>query len=420
MLLIVDRSKRSAIGGIVRKIAVAVLALAAISLAGTMNQTVTFALSDLHLTAKDGYTVVNLDDALSTLEPGSPCLPLKSLNLLIPPDAEITGVEVVSSENVVVPGTFRVYPAQPARPLLEGHEVPFLGPDDAVYQRNGDYPGRLVDFTRSGSKSGYRIAGLFVYPVQYNPVSGRLALYTHLNLEVSYQEKAHPVLGITQSQAELFSQDVASIVVNPEQVKSFAPRTRALDGAVDYAIITPASLVSAWQPLLTLRRSQGLNAIVMPVETIYVHYTGTDNPAKIRAFITDYWRNQGLKWVILGGDHGLVPTRYGYLPYSTYTVPADHYYADLDWSWDSNHNGQYGEMTGDTLDLLGDVYIGRIPCDNATQVGTFIAKDTIYELHPDTVYLKKAFLPWEWLWSYIGHGGFLVNNNIKDILPWPM
>jgi hypothetical protein len=93
------------------------------------------------------------------------------------------------------------------------------------------------------------------------------------------------------------------------------------------------------------------------------------------------------------------------------------YYADLDWSWDSNHNSQYGEMTGDTLDLFADVNIGRIPCDNTTQIGAFINKDTIYELHPDTTYLKKAFLPWEWLWSNIGHGGFLTNNNIKEILP---
>jgi hypothetical protein len=404
-------------GGKVRRIAALVLVLAALSLAGTMTQTVGFAPADLQLTAKDGYTVVNLVGALSTLEPGSPCLPLVNLNLLIPPDAEITGVEVLSSEHLDIPGDYRVYPAQPVRPLLDGVEVPFLAPDAHVYQRNQDYPGRLVEFTPSGSKSGYRIAGITVYPVQYNPAASRLTLYTRLELKVAYQEKTHPVLSITRSQAELFGRDVASIIVNPDKVKTFAPQTREADGAVDYCIITPASLVASWQPLLTLRQSQGLNAIAMPVETIYARYTGTDNPAKIRAFITDYWQNQGLKWVVLGGDHGLVPTRYGYLPYSTYNIPADVYYADLDWSWDSNHNGQYGEMTGDTLDLFGDVYVGRIPCDNATQVGTFIAKDTTYELHPDTTYLHNSFLPWEWLWSNIGHGGFLVNNNIKAILP---
>ena len=73
-------------------------------------------------------------------------------------------------------------------------------------------------------------------------------------------------------------------------------------------------------------------------------------------------------------------------------------------------------MTGDTLDLFSDVYVGRIPCNNAAQIAAFVNKDTIYELHPDTTYLKKAFLPWEWIEPNIGYGGFLCNDNIKEIL----
>jgi hypothetical protein len=393
--------------------------LAVFAFAGTIDLTVTFSRGDLSLTEQDGFTVVALNDAVSTMEPGAPSLPVKNLNVLIPPTAEITDVEIVESTPVVIGESYRVYPAQPARPLTPDPRPltpAFVLPDPAVYSRDSDFPGKLTETVASGSKSGYRIAGVMVYPVQYNPVTGRLVLYTRLTLRVSYRENAFAAKTLTPAQADLFGADVAALVVNSEKVKSFAPQTRAVDGEVDYAIITPATLVSAWQPLIDLRRTQGLNCVVMPTESIYAHYTGLDNQAKIRAFITDYWQNKGLKWVILGGDHGLVPTRYGYLPYSTYNIPADMYYADLDWSWDSNHNSQYGEMSGDTLDLFGDLYVGRIPCDNATHVGAFIGKDTTYELHPDTTYLKKAFLPWEWLWQNIGHGGFLTNNNIKAIL----
>lgn len=391
--------------------------IASIAIAGTMNQTVVFSSRDLNFSEKDGYTIVNLNGALSRMETGYPSLPLVNLSILIPATAEIRSVEVTSSEKTILDGTYRIYPAQPPRPLLEGYELPFQEPDAAVYERDADYPGKLVEFVPSGSKSGYRIAGILAYPLQYNPKTGKLAFYTRLNLRIGYDEGARPAPTLTPAQAELFGPDVSSLVVNSDDLKRFAPVTRSLDGEKDYAIITPASLVSAWSPLLDLRRRQGLNAMVMPVETIYARYSGTDNPTKIRAFIQDYFTNHGLKWVLLGGDHGLVPTRYGYLPYSTYSIPADVYYADLDWSWDSNHNGQYGEMTGDTLDLFGDVYIGRIPCDNATHVATFIAKDTTYELHPDTTYLKRILLPWEWLWQNIGHGGFLTNNNIKTIMP---
>jgi hypothetical protein len=389
--------------------------LAAIAFAGTMNQTVTFSRKDLSFSEQDGYTVVTMNGAVSTMETGAPLLPMTNLNLLIPPTAEIRKVEVMESEKTLLGDGYRIYPTQPARPLTAA-ELPFEQPG-AVYQHSADYPGRLVEPVASGSKSGYRIAGVIVYPLQYNPVTGSLTLYTRLNLRITYDENAYSSKVITPAQADLFGPDVASLVVNPGKVRSFAPVTRALDGEVDYAIITPASLVPAWQPLLDLRRTQGLNCVAMPVESIYAQYAGVDNPEKIRAFIKDYWQNRGLKWVVLGGDHDLVPTRYGYLPYSTYNVPADVYYSDLDWSWDSNHNGQYGEMSGDSLDLFGDVYVGRIPCDNATHIAAFINKDTIYELHPDTTYLNKAFLPWEWLQPSIGYGGFLCNNNIKAILP---
>ena len=249
---------------------------------------------------------------------------MKNLNVLIPPTAEITGVEVTESEPLVLGQDYRVYPAQPAgpSPLTSTPPTPdprpltpaSVPPDPAVYSRDGDFPGKLTETVASGSKSGYRIAGVMVYPVQYNPVTGRLVLYTRLSLKISYKEDAFAAKTITPAQADLFGQDVASLVVNSDKVKSFAPEIRAMDGEVDYAIVTPASLASAWQPLIDLRRTQGLNCVVMPTESIYAHYTGLDNQAKIRAFITDYWQNKGLKWVILGGDHGLVPTRTAIFP----------------------------------------------------------------------------------------------------------
>ena len=36
------------------------------------------------------------------------------------------------------------------------------------------------------------------------------------------------------------------------------------------------------------------------------------------------------------------------------------------------------------------VFIGRAPIDNATNVATFFAKDTMYEKHQDTTRLKSA------------------------------
>jgi hypothetical protein len=87
--------------------------LAVFAFAGTIDLTVTFSRSDLSLAEQDGFTVVALNDAVSTMEPGAPSLPVKNLNVLIPPTAEITDVEIVESTPVVLGESYRIYPAQP-------------------------------------------------------------------------------------------------------------------------------------------------------------------------------------------------------------------------------------------------------------------------------------------------------------------
>jgi Peptidase family C25 len=64
--------------------------------------------------------------------------------------------------------------------------------------------------------------------------------------------------------------------------------------------------------------------------------------------------------VLLGGDVQYVPDRKCYLTVEVNTdvIPADLYYADLQYSWNSDGNSHYGEMT-DSVDLYHDVYVGR-------------------------------------------------------------
>ena len=120
--------------------------------------------------------------------------------------------------------------------------------------------------------------------------------------------------------------------------------------------------------------------------------------------------------MILGGDAGIIPDRKCHLTVegTTEDIPADMYYADLQYSWDSDHNGYYGEMT-DSVDLYHDVYVGRVPADNATDVATFLKKDTMFEKHPDTTYLKSLLLPSEMLFD--PYHGKVANNIIASILP---
>jgi hypothetical protein len=65
--------------------------------------------------------------------------------------------------------------------------------------------------------------------------------------------------------------------------------------------------------------------------------------------------------------------------------------------------------------LFHDLYIGRAPIDNATNINTFTYKDTMFEKHPDTTYLKKLLLPSEDLFP--PYHGEVINNIIATYYP---
>ena len=62
--------------------------------------------------------------------------------------------------------------------------------------------------------------------------------------------------------------------------------------------------------------------------------------------------------------------------------PDGHYYGDLQWSWDGNHNHVYGESNGDTVDFYYDVFIGRAPIASTANAQTLLNKVFGYEKIP--------------------------------------
>ncbi len=392
--------------------------LAVLAYPASIVQTVTFSPADLNFSQANGFDVITLNGALSTAEEGKPLLPMANVNLLIPPSAEIKDVRIRSFDRYEVPGVFYIHPVQTPRPLSIQNPPPFVQPDPTVYASDQAYPATIASVVPSGCMSGYRIAGVKVCPVQYTPANGKLVLFTRLELEIEYTEGVNEIYPMTDNQIRVFSEQVANLVINADQVQTFAPPQKESFNNVDYVIITSSALVSAFTPLKNWKTKKGLNTVIMPLDTIYARYAGRDNPEKIRNFIIDYWRNKGLVYVLLGGDDVVVPFRNGYLPYSPNNVPADLYFADLQWSWDGNRNNQFGELVpADTADLFYDVFVGRAPVDHAAHVANFIRKDTLYEKHPDTTYLKRILLPSELFWGSNMYHGRICNGQIANYFP---
>jgi len=162
-----------------------------------------------------------------------------------------------------------------------------------------------------------------------------------------------------------------------------------------YVIITNEDLYSVFQDFADWKETTyGLTTYVETVENIYSGYSGADDPEKIRNFIIDAYSSWDTEYVLLGGDgdgansnqNAVVPHRGLYGKVGGYTdndIAADLYYGCLDGEFDYDNDGTYGE-TGDgdgggDVDMLYDVYVGRIPAETETEANNHLNKIKDYE-----------------------------------------
>jgi hypothetical protein len=397
-----------------------ILVIVAISFAGTITKTFNFSESDLIFDRYNNYIILNLPGLNHTTEVGSPYLPMALYTVLVPPTAEVVSITVEKSENVEIPGVFDVMPVPEYQPI-SSTTGPIINANHEVYAQNTAYPGRLVDYSRTGSKSGYRLCGFSLYPVQYVPNEKRLIFYRHITVKINYEEGKITPIQLTDLQKEVFEKEIRTIVINPEDISGFAPDLHYVETQCNYLLITTDAFASSFQPLVDWRNKQGYKGEILTMATITSTYPGRDNPEKIRNAIISYFQTRGLIFVVLGGDgdNQYVPKRGVYVSYSGYTetsMPCDLYFSDLTGSWDGDHDNTFGE-TNDSIDFYPDVYVGRASVSSTAQATTFVNKVLTFEKNPPADYLKRILLPSVMLFASYNWHGHIVNDSIALITP---
>jgi hypothetical protein len=397
----------------------AILVIVAISFAGTITKTFNFSESQLVYDRYNNYVIPNLPGLDHTYEVGSPCLPMAVYNVLVPATSDVVSITVEKEESIEIPGVFDVMPT-PQYQKISSTTGPVINANQDVYNLTTAYPGKLVNYTTTGDKSGYRICSFSLYPVQYTPAEKKLVFYKSITIKIIYEEGKVAPTYLTPKQKDVFAKEIRSIVINPNDVESYSPSEHTLQNEVRYLLITTDAFVSSFQPLVDWRTQQGLKGEILTVSTISSTYPGRDVPEKIRNAIISYYQNRGLIFVVLGGDDGYVPKRGVYVSYSGYTetsMPCDLYFADLTGSWDGDHDNTFGE-TNDSIDFYPDIYVGRASVSNTTQATTFVNKVLTFEKNPPADYLKRILLPSVMLFSSYNWHGHIVNDSIAARTPW--
>ena len=335
---------------------------------------ITFDRNELRFSKRLGYDFVSLGDLPYTTEKGRPAMPYKIVNVALPDGLAVRGVVVRDVKAEEIPGEYLLMPVQPPVTTEDKAEPALIPPDRALYSSQELYPDRSVRLLGVGDIAGQRIARLQVFPVRYMPSRRKVVFQSEIEFEVlTERREGAPRIKLTEKTRTIYENLIKSMVMNPEDVRLRSGEGKSYllpPGEYEYVVIAPVNLRIAFYPLVNWKMKKGIRSNVVSTSWIFNNYEGEDGAEKIRNFIQDANETWGTVWFLLGGDAEYVPVKSRY--FVGEMVPGDYYYSDYDDDW------------------ISEVFVGRVPAENLSQVQTFVDKLLLYEKEPPPDYLSKV------------------------------
>jgi hypothetical protein len=392
----------------------------------TLEREFVYPVDRLTMTSRGEAAVVRFRGGLREYVPGRPDLPIVSERIELPEGTRVEAVEQIGLDARPIPGSTWVGPVGKPTTGLGAPEG--AAPDPVAYGRSSFGPDPAVVLGYQGTERGRNVAYLLVHPVQWNPSSRRLQRIERLRVRLSLGVHRDPGMvrrerivrewegaAASSPPALVTSAPLASVNLSgpgPHPFKATQlPST--LGSPVAYVIITGDALAGEFQHLADWKTQAGLPAVVRTLSFIRQEYPfGVDDADKVRQFIRDAYARWGTKWVLLGGDTDVIPTR---LVYSSFyptssgergDIACDMYYSCLDGSWNNDGDAVFGEgdpqVPNDQVDLLPEVWVGRAPVSTVAQAQQFIDKTFQYTRTPlgnyetHTLFFAEVLFPEDW------------------------
>lgn len=348
------------------------------------------------------FQVISFEKTLITGKTGEPALPYSPVKLLLPPGEEAVSVNYILEEETPLEGFYNIYPQQPSRPISEGSDGKFHQ-DLALYSSYNQYPSTARGEFSTHFLNGYSFLLSSFTPVKYVPGSGNVTYFRKVTIQVNTRITGRSTSTLDNLNTSTRVLDrVSAFAQNPEMLLSY-PAARSRDDGYQLLIITPQSFETSFSQLQELYLVRGLKSEVVTTEYIISNITGQDLQDKIRNYIIQEYQQNGIEYVLLGGDAEHVPPRgfYCYVQsgsgYEDTNIPADVYYSALDGNWNTDGDNYWGEIGED--DLLPDVAVARFPASTVSQLAKLIHKSSFYQDQPVLGELRDPLMAGEYLWS---------------------
>jgi hypothetical protein len=319
----------------------------------------------------DGGMELLLENAGWIGRPGAPDLPSVQ-RLFEMPDRSGVQLRLVDGDYELLAG-IQVQPCQER--LHTEAELPLAWlRDEALYATDAFWPEQEWELDQPALMRNHRVVKASFYPVQVNPVTQEARVWSRMVFELGFA-------GTDPTNARTFrlperesplDQLVKRQIVYPATAGQEPDRDLLFDvGALPgkYLVFanTTAQANPAFQSLMDWKRKKGHRVTLVSQND--VSFTANNIRNRI---ITEYNSAEPVDFVLLVGDTD-----------GTYAIPSD----------GTTYDHFYAMIEGG--DILGDVAVGRISVDNATQLAAVCNKILQYESTPyldNDLWLRRAGL----------------------------
>lgn len=348
--------------------------------------------------------------AFSTEVTGMPSMPLDALNFAIPEGMRVSAVTLADVEL----SSSQLEESLPRFEFMLGSE----GSRASISAyTDGRFPNEHLVSWNTASYRGIRWAEILLAPWLWDRNDTNETLTQLSSARIILELEVDPqALSPLRQRPESWNkalERVATQVINPQDLNSYAPRPMlakeeglfqprampSIEGSgADMLIVCSAELESIFQDFADYKTSVGVLSVVRNMDWILANYPqGVDPQETLRMFITDAYVKWGIEFILLAGDSQVIPARYAlsHFIYPPALLPSDLYYAALDGDWNGDGDEYFGESTyggadGDDVDLVAELFIGRIPVTDAASAELLIEKIITYSETPDLNYVTEA------------------------------
>jgi hypothetical protein len=294
-----------------------------------------------------------------TSDPGKPELPVFSRLISIPENSTVSirisdiKTEVLSPSVNNFKGM--LFPRQPgAVKDFQQQKTDFVI-DKTEYLRRGYIKADTVKIEFLGKVRNRQLATVQIYPVRYNPSSNEIEVIKSMKVEIDFTPVKGSASTSLQNNSILFNQSAGTGLLNynpSDLVKGYS------DQPVKMIIVTDPAFKKNLEPYLKWKTQKGFKLTTL--------YTGTGGVGssfvQLKDTLTKIYRsatsdNPAPEYLLIIGDVNRIPKSDG-----TNNI-SDMYYGEFD------GNGDY----------IPDMYIGRLPVADTTELKTVIGKIIQYE-----------------------------------------